>query len=70
MFEIEANTHNLNYLNAISCLKPDETGFMCSIVAVFDFQMFDYVRLSKFWVSLIKFDYRSQRSGDKMDAKF
>ena len=34
MFETEANTYNLNYLNAIPCLKPDETGFMfdcCSV---------------------------------------
>ena len=34
VFETEANTYNLNYLNAIPCLKPDETGFMfdcCSV---------------------------------------
>ena len=39
----------IDYLNATPCLKPDETGliYVWLLNAVFDFRLFDYVRLAK-----------------------
>ena len=38
---------------------------LCSIVELFDYRTFDCVRLAKFFVSSIKFDYRTQSKGIK-----
>ena len=65
MFEIEANWY-ITYLNATPCLKPDETG-LCSIVAVFDFPTFDYVRLCKCWISERSIVFDWQNLGGEFD---